>query len=268
MPHYDDETIALLALDETRAADDNAYHLSTCAQCRESVDDLRTVVCVGRELESSDATVAPPPMVWSRIVDELALAGGDAQQSADTRQVSPADAGASLDAQPSGESAVQVISLESRRRPSTMSRMLSLGVAAAVGLILGAGGMWALGRTPSQVQPLQPVQLASASLAALDIPDTSGTAVLQVKSANQRALTVNVSNLPLEAGKFYEVWLMDPLDKNLVALGVLGVDGHGAYVVPAGLDLTQYTAVDVSLQPFNGSPLHSSVSAVRGIMKA
>ena len=135
MPHYDDETIALLALDETRAADDNAYHLSTCAQCRESVDDLRAVVCVGRELESSDATVAPPPMVWSRIVDELALAGGDAQQSADTRQVSPADAGASLDAQPSGESEAQVISLESRRRPSTMSRMLSLGVAAAVGLI-------------------------------------------------------------------------------------------------------------------------------------
>jgi anti-sigma-K factor RskA len=63
------------------------------------------------------------------------------------------------------------------------------------------------------------------------------------------------------------VWLMDPTDKNLVALGVLGVDGRGAYLVPAGLDLSHYTAVDVSLQPMNGSPLHSSVSAVRGIIQ-
>jgi hypothetical protein len=268
VPHYDDETIALLALVEAHAANDNAYHLSTCAQCRDSVDELRAVVSVGRELESSDTTVAPPPMVWSRIVDELALVGGDAQQASDMPQTSPVVGVAPIDSRPSGVPEAQVVSLESKRRQSPMSRLFSLGVAAAVGLVLGAGGMWALGRSPSQVQPVQPVQLASASLAALDIPDTNGTAVLQVKSANQRALTVNVSNLPLEAGKFYEVWLMDPLDKNLVALGVLGVDGHGAYVVPAGLDLTQYTAVDVSLQPFNGSPLHSSVSAVRGIMKA
>ncbi len=34
-----------------------------------------------------------------------------------------------------------------------------------------------------------------------------------------------------------------------------------------GLDLSQYTAIDVSLQPMDGSPMHSSVSAVRGIMK-
>ena len=268
MPHYEDETIALLALGETDSAHDRGAHLSTCAQCRDDVVELTAVVSVGRQLKPGDSAVTPPAAVWSRIVDELALAGGDAQQSSDMPQMSPAVGVAPIDSQPSGGPEAQLVSLESKRRQSPMSRLLSLGVAAAVGLILGAGGMWALGRSSSQVQPLQAVQLASASLAALDIPDTSGTAVLQVKSANQRALTVNVSNLPLEAGKFYEVWLMDPLDKNLVALGVLGVDGRGAYVVPAGLDLTKYTAIDVSLQPFNGSPLHSSVSAVRGIMKA
>jgi hypothetical protein len=37
---------------------------------------------------------------------------------------------------------------------------------------------------------------------------------------------------------FYAVWLMDPSHSGLVSLGVLGVDGRGVYIVPAGLDLT------------------------------
>ena len=40
--------------------------------------------------------------------------------------------------------------------------------------------------------------------------------------------------------------------------------GHGQFAVPAGLDLDAYSAVDVSLQPMNGSPLHSGDSPVRG----
>lgn len=256
MPHYDDETIALLALGEASAAKDNGAHLSTCAQCRDSVDEFRAVVSIGRELKPGEAAVTPPPGVWSRIVDELALNGVQATQMPVEQNVAPATVGA------------QVVTLDSKRGSSRTSRILSLGVAAAIGLIAGAGGTWALGRTSSQVAPVASVQVATASLDALDIPDARGTAVLQVQSANQRAVTVTVSNLPLETGKFYEVWLMDPSDKHLVALGVLGVDGCGAYVVPAGLDLAQYTAVDVSLQPMDGSPLHSAVSAVRGIMKA
>jgi hypothetical protein len=256
VPHYEDETIALLALGETDSAHDGGAHLSTCAQCRDNVVELTAVVSMGRQLKPGDSAVSPPAAVWSRIVDELALNGGQATQSPVEQNVAPATVGA------------QVVTLDSKRGSSRTSRILSLGVAAAIGLIAGAGGTWALGRTSSQVAPVASVQVATASLDALDIPDTSGTAVLQVQSPNQRAITVNVSNLPLETGKFYEVWLMDPSDQHLVALGVLGVDGRGAYVVPAGLDLSQYTAIDVSLQPMNGSPLHSAVSAVRGIMKA
>lgn len=279
MPHYDEATLALLALGETDVTDDNAAHLSSCPECQLGVDSLRAVVSAGRDLGRDYAVVSPPAQVWTRIAAELDVHGVEVHGvevhgvEVGGAVASPMPTTPERDERLSSElrddeSLGEVVAMEPRRSRSPMSRWISLGAAAAVGLILGAGGMWALGRSPSQVQPVQPVQLASASLAALDIPDTSGTAVLQVKSANQRALTVNVSNLPLEAGKFYEVWLMDPLDKNLVALGVLGVDGRGAYVVPAGLDLSQYTAVDVSLQPFNGSPLHSSVSAVRGIMKA
>ena len=57
---------------------------------------------------------------------------------------------------------------------------------------------------------------------------------------------------------------MDPTTNGLVSLGDLSSNGRGAYVVPSGLDLAKYNAVDVSLQPMNGSPAHSSHSAVRG----
>jgi anti-sigma-K factor RskA len=87
-------------------------------------------------------------------------------------------------------------------------------------------------------------------------------------SAQQRTVTLAVANLPSAPATFYEVWLMDPTDSRLVSLGVLGADGRGVYIVPPGLDLTQYSAVDVSLQPMNGSPEHSKNSAVRGTISA
>lgn len=99
-------------------------------------------------------------------------------------------------------------------------------------------------------------------------PAASGTAVLQVVSADQRTVTVTVANLPTPPGTFYEVWLMDPSNSHLLSLGVLGADGRGVCLVPPGLNLAQYTAVDVSLQPLNGSPAHSKHSAVRGIIAA
>jgi hypothetical protein len=34
--------------------------------------------------------------------------------------------------------------------------------------------------------------------------------------------------------------------------------------MPPGVDLANYSRIDVSLQPFNGSPLHSRTSVVRG----
>ena len=266
MQHYDDETIAILAMDH--AANEDAPHLVECADCRAAVEELRSVVLIGRGLRGDYPSVAPPEAVWARIVDELGL-GSDVKFPANPLAESDRSEQTTAPEQAAvpevAETDAAVIPLRSRRQPR---RLLSMGIAAALGLIVGAGGMWAIGSGASKSTQIPAASVATASLAALDIPNTSGTAVLQARAADQRALTVQVTNLPVEAGKFYEVWLMDPEDKNLVALGVLGVDGRGAYIVPAGLDLSRYTAVDVSLQPMNGSPLHSSVSAVRGIMQA
>jgi anti-sigma-K factor RskA len=236
-------TLALLALGESDVTDDGEQHLAACAHCRAEVDQLRVVVATGRSVADEDYPATPSAAVWDRIRAEV---GDDAVQD---------------------ENAPTISTVTTLDDPSTGRRggrwALSLA-AAAVGLIVGIGGTWSLTRSTTPTPTASPSQVSVAVLQPVDEPAAQGTAVLSVASAGQRTLTVTVANLPTHAGTFYEVWLMDPANSHLVALGVLGSGGHGLYAVPAGLDLTSYSAVDVSLQPMNGSPQHSSNSAVRG----
>jgi hypothetical protein len=49
----------------------------------------------------------------------------------------------------------------------------------------------------------------------------------------------------------------------LLSLGLLeGTSGR--FAVPAGIDLDQFTLVDVSAEPVDGDPSHSGDSIVRG----
>lgn len=245
MPHYDETTLALLALGETQHTPDDAAHLSDCIRCQSQVDQLGSVVATGRSVQDSDYPVAPPAAVWDRIVAEIGR-----EQTPAAPQAPTAD----------------VVELDARRRRPRRSRwMSSLAAAAVVGLLVGIGGTWTLTRTtapPSQSTPAAAVSVVA--LHPLDAPAASGTAVLRVVSADQRTLTMTVANLTTPPATFYQVWLMDPTNNHLVSLGVLGADGRGVYVVPPGLDLTRYSAVDISLQPMNGSTKHSQNSAVRG----
>jgi hypothetical protein len=53
-----------------------------------------------------------------------------------------------------------------------------------------------------------------------------------------------------------------------VAVGILDNKHSGTFQLPANLPAGKYGYIDVSLQPFNGSPLHSGVSVVRGSIPA
>jgi hypothetical protein len=247
--HYDETTLALLALGETQLTPDNAAHLSACARCQSDVDQLGAVVAIGRSVQDSDYPVAPPVGVWDRIMADI------------HRDQTPATPEAPI---------AEVVELGSRGGRARRSRWASaLVAAAAVGLMAGIGGTWTLtqGTTPTS-QPTAAGQVSVVALHPLDAPAASGTAVLRVVSADQRTVTLTVANLPTLPATFYEVWLIDLTNSHLVSLGVLGADGRGAYIVPPGLDLSQYSAVDVSLQPMNGSPEHSKNSAVRGTISA
>ncbi|HEU4758159.1 MAG TPA: anti-sigma factor, partial [Agromyces sp.] len=65
------------------------------------------------------------------------------------------------------------------------------------------------------------------------------------------------------AGDVREVWLIRTDASGLVSLGLLEGDS-GRFVVPDGIDLGEFTLVDVSAEPVDGDPAHSGDSIVRG----
>jgi Anti-sigma-K factor rskA len=108
---------------------------------------------------------------------------------------------------------------------------------------------------------------ASASLAPLPDgpPGGSGTARI-VPTDSGRQLEVSVSGLTQEPERYYEVWLLDAAGERLYSLGALGRDLAGSFPVPADVDLAEFPVVDVSAEPYDGNPGHSSVSVSRGTL--
>jgi hypothetical protein len=84
----------------------------------------------------------------------------------------------------------------------------------------------------------------------------------QTPAAQQLAVSVTA---PRRAG-FYEVWMLGRDGTSMISLGDLNTANTGTFTLPAGVNLRFYSRIDVSLQPFNGSTLHSSISVVRGSM--
>ena len=68
-------------------------------------------------------------------------------------------------------------------------------------------------------------------------------------------------------GGFREVWLLTPDVKGLVSVGTLA-GPSGRFALPAGLDLAEFSVVDVSEEQFDGNPAHSGNSIVRGALRA
>jgi len=89
----------------------------------------------------------------------------------------------------------------------------------------------------------------------------TGTAVMRA-TAGQQVMLVTL-HAPQRPG-FYEVWLLARDGVSMISLGDLNADHTGTFTVPPGVDLRNYSRIDVSLQPFNGSTLHAKTSVVRG----
>jgi hypothetical protein len=294
--HCDPELLALRALGEPIDAR-SAAHLTTCPSCAADLASLARVVAAGRGLgdhlklgaPSAPAgspvgpLVAPPAAVWDRIAAEVGLdeAARQAGQPLGATDDAPAGIAPVTDfprPAPHVDDAPSVVAppspgdeLASRRRQRSGRRwLLPAAVAAAVGIVVGAGVATVIGRDPAPQQVIaQPgaTVLGRASLVALPGHAGRGEAIME-QVGGQRRLVVDVDGLRQQGG-YLEVWLMDPGNGGLVSLGVLAGGGaslHGDYPVPATLDLAAYPAVDVSAEPFDGNPAHSADSVVRGTM--
>ncbi len=236
MQHLDPDVLALLALGEHVASPADREHLLTCAVCALESDDLSRAAVVGRSTIDVGDLLTPSDRVWGRISDELGVGYANAPSAPTVSAKAPSP----------------VVSLSSRRRWVPV-----LAVAASAALLAGAGALsWNL------VQPSPTVILATATLDAFpDWPDAAGQAVLETRADGARILQLD---LQASGGTgFREVWLMNDDATELVSLGV--VRGQtGTFVVPDGLDIARFNNVDVSAEPFDGNPAHSSDSIVRG----
>lgn len=226
--HSDPDDLALLALGERTAQPDP--HLATCAQCQSELDQLRAVVATARRIEPEDQPVTPPPHVWDAVVTELGL-----------RRV------------------VGVDELAGRHdlAPGRRSVLLAVAASVAVGLLAGVAG------TLLATRPGDPTILASADLVRLSDQLPTGDAEV-LRAGTGRELELDVFGLP-EVEGVYEVWLQDPSGERSVSLGLLD-DTRERLPLPAGIDVSEYPVVDVSIEAVDGDPAHSGTSVVRGTL--
>jgi hypothetical protein len=238
--HADPEILALRALGETAGTARDAEHAETCPRCRAELARLTEVVQLARDDGAGERLQAPPPQVW----DGIAAAAG-----ADPVPVSPAAAAAN------GTSAPAVPRIRPRRglrtgRPHGPRRRLATGLAGlAAGLIIGIAGTAGI------------VHLTQA-------PATHVVAqiALMRATASQQLMVVTL-HAPRQPG-FYEVWLLARDGVSMISLGDLNAGHTGTFIIPPGTDLHNYSRIDISLQPFDGSTQHSKTSVVRGSLPA
>ncbi|QHT56193.1 anti-sigma factor [Cellulomonas sp. H30R-01] len=270
--HVDDDVLTLLALGEDGASDAERAHVDACERCTAEVRTLADVAGLAR---TAGELVPPAPRVWDAIAADLGLAAGPDAGVASPRPVrapvpsddlsrpSPPPAveqtpTARVPSGPAGgddQPLADVVPLT--RRPS---RWRWVAAAAAVGVVAGAGATWWAGREPA------PQVVASATLEPLPGWDAGGSAEVETRSDGSRQLVVDLTG-QVGGDGFREVWLLKPDVSGLVSLGTL--DGPtGRFDLPAGLDLREFSVVDVSEEQFDGDPAHSGDSIVRGPLQA
>jgi hypothetical protein len=284
VPHVDPDTLALWALGEAAGTAADEDHAASCADCRGTLAQLSDLVATARQDGAPVELVPPPPQLWDRI----AAAAGTPDPAPRPRVIpgqAPAPSGAAAGTSAAGTSAAASPGLRPqmagrtaghagarpprprRRGGRSWALRTRLAVAAAAGIVIGAGA--AVGIT--QLTAGSPPAATSAQADLRPLPqfpqwrNASGTAVMRVTSAAQ-VMQVSL-NAPAESG-FYEVWLLGRDGVSMISLGELPASHTGSFTIPAGTNLGFYSRIDVSLQPFNGSTVHSKTSVVRGSLPA
>lgn len=194
------------------------------AECPECLDEVEHFAAVARAARPAVTLQSPPNRVWDAIQRDLAD--------------------------------VPVLTARAKRR------WTGLAAAAVAGAVIGGGVVAVATQVPGPGESV----VAEAALNPLpDGPDPGTTGVALLTSADGRyTLHVDATDLPTPDG-YYEVWLLDPQHTGLVAVGTIEPGQAGAvFTVPEGVDVSTFNNVDISVEPFDGDPAHSSVSVLRG----
>ena len=93
------------------------------------------------------------------------------------------------------------------------------------------------------------------------LAEVQGATAVLTAEGQQRRLTVDTPVLPDTDG-YYELWLLTADGSGLVSLGP--VAGTGSHEIPPAVDTDLYSVVDISREPSDGDPSHSTDSVLRG----
>ncbi|HET8594989.1 MAG TPA: anti-sigma factor [Intrasporangium sp.] len=260
MSHPSDETLAGFVLGEAHPT--VAEHVSSCSQCAYGVAELRRTVglahAVSQDPVAAGGWSTPPPSVWAAI---------EASLDDEDHPVTSAQADWEPTVRPAGATGPTETPARSRRRVRWTAAWAA-GLAAASLLVgLGLGHQIWAGRpptpTPSPTVAAPAPTVAAASLDTLDTKQQDGRAVVV---RTQQGLDLEVAPYSrLDPGDGYlEVWLINTDLKRMVSVGVLRPGESGRFTMNQRLMDQGYTIVDISLQQYNGSPLHSGHSLLRG----
>jgi anti-sigma-K factor RskA len=106
-------------------------------------------------------------------------------------------------------------------------------------------------------------------LAAVPGSGAEATGSAQLGGAGDTA-TVELAGLePSRSGEFYELWLLNDAD-DLVSLGSfrVGEGGDAEIELPIPIDPSEYSFLDISVEPDDGDASHSGDSVLRGPVSA
>jgi len=258
--HIDPVILALRALGETVGTAQDDDHTQTCPHCRHEQARLTEVVGLARHAGQAEHLDQPPPAVWDRIA--AAVGNGTASPArVGPPETAPSSNGhhelAKHSAGKAGAGSRRSIGAGRRR-----GRLVTAFAGLAAGLIIGVGGTVGVVQLTKAPATRVVAQIELSSLPAFpQWQGATGTAVMRA-TASQQVMVVTL-HAPQRPG-FYEVWLLARNGVSMISLGDLNADHTGTFTVPPGVDLRNYSRIDVSLQPFNGSTLHSKTSVVRG----
>jgi hypothetical protein len=220
----------------------------------------RRVGAAARALSDDDLRLDDlPPALWDRIEAEVAP-GATAATGAGAGPMAAPAAPAQVERTAEQASVVPIGDAPGRRRPAARARRTAAwlvgAVAAAVVVLAGTVALVTRddgGTTLAQAQ-LEPLPSA--------VPGTESAAATVVERDGVRELDLSL-DVPATSG-FYEVWLIDEAIEGMVSLGPARADGR--YQIPPDVDVVAFPIVDVSIEPPDGVPTHSGVSALRGTL--